>query len=105
MSIGPMGGLPASVAGLPTAQAKGSEVDRGPQELAAGQRQAYHAQKAADAANVGQTDGEDHETADRDADGRLAWMPADTARRKDDHAPPRSRDATGQSGNFLDLTG
>jgi hypothetical protein len=105
MSIGPTGGLPASIAGLPAAQAKGSEVDRGPQELAARQREAYYAQEADDAANVGETDGEDHETADRDADGRLAWTPSPEAGRKRDHLPPNSRDATGQSGNLLDLTG
>jgi hypothetical protein len=105
MSIGPMGGLPASVAGLPAAQAKGSERDRGPEELAAQQREAYYAKSADDAANVGETDGENHETADRDADGRLAWEPAPDGRRKEHRLPPQSRDASGQSGNVLDLTG
>jgi hypothetical protein len=105
MSIGPMAGLPASIAGLSAAQAKGSEVDRGPQELAARQREAYYAQKADDAANVGQTDGEDHETADRDADGRLAWTPPPDAGRKGEQPLPNSRDASGQSGNLLDVSG
>lgn len=105
MSIGPMSGLPASVAGLPATQAKGSEADRGPQELAVRQREAYYAQTADEAASVGPTDGQDHETADRDADGRPGWTSSSETSCKRNPLPPNSRDPTGQRGSLLDLTG
>ena len=73
MSVGPLGGLAASAAGSPLAQSHGSEVDRSRQDAAAQQRKVLSDQKAEDAAGIGQTDGEDHETADRDAVGRRIW--------------------------------
>ena len=63
----------AGAAGSPLAQTKGSEVERAEQELGARQRQVYHGRKAEAAAGVGEPDGEDHEAAERDADGRRAW--------------------------------
>ena len=105
MSIGPMGGTPASAAGLPLAQTKGGEVDRVQQGLAAYKRQAYYADRAAVAAGVGETDGENHETADRDADGRLLWELGEEARPMENVAPQKGKDAKGESGNLLDLTG
>jgi hypothetical protein len=105
MSIGPMGGTPANAAGVPLAQTKGSEIDRAQQEVAARQRQSYYSEKADAAAGVGETDGEDHETAERDADGRLLWEPPDESTPAEKHVPPKSKDPTGQSGSFLDLTG
>ena len=105
MSIGPMGGTPASAAGLPLAQTTGGESDRIQQDLAAHKRQLYYAQRADVAAGVGETDGENHETADRDADGRLLWESAAEARGKEHVAPPRGKDAKGESGSLLDLTG
>jgi hypothetical protein len=105
MSIGPMGGIPAGAAGLPLAQSKGVEVDLAQQNLAAQQRQVYYSHRADVAAGIGETDGEDHETADRDADGRLSWTPAAETERKTKSVSPKSRDPLGQSGNLLDVTG
>jgi hypothetical protein len=105
MSVGPMGALPASIAGLPTVQAREGNADRVAQELAARQRQSYYEGKADVAAGVGETDGENHETADRDADGRMEWEPPPAVRQHGPHVTPNSKDATGQSGTLLDLTG
>ena len=57
------------------------------------------------------TDGEDHEAAERDADGRRIWE--DTRRKQGEDSPgtpaepetPRGKDTTGQSGTLLDLSG
>ena len=112
MSMGPLGGIPASVAGSPLAQTAGSEVERAKQETAAQQRRVDANQKAENAAGIGEADGEDHETAERDADGRRLWEgpPQPPTGEEPEPGRPgpqerRSRDATGQSGNLLDLTG
>ena len=112
MSVGPMGGVAGSVAGSPLAQTKGSEPERAQQDAVAQQRRAESDQKADSAAGIGETDGEDHETAVRDADGRRPWEPPPEAKNaeqtEDQSAPPaqpQSKDATGQSGNLLDLSG
>ncbi len=108
MSVGPLGGLAASAAGSPLAQTKGSEVERAQQDAGAQERQIQSEVKAESAAGIGETDGEDHETAERDADGRRPWerMPH---RAKDEATakaePPRSKDLTGESGTQLDLSG
>jgi len=110
MSVGPMAGIPGSVAGSPLAQTSGSETERAQHDVGAQQRRIQSDQKAESAAGIGETDGEDHETADRDADGRRPWEappgpetppPAD----QDASAPPRPQDPSGESGNLLDLTG
>ncbi len=104
MSIGPLI-TPASAAGVPLARTKGTEVDRAAVEVGAQQRAVYHGEEAEAAASVGEPDGEHHETAERDADGRLPWDQPD-AKKNDTTAVQRpSKDPTGQSGNFLDLTG
>jgi hypothetical protein len=101
MSVGPL----TSAAGLPLAQIKGGEVDRSHHDIGAQHRHVYHAQKAEAAAGIGQPDGEDHETADRDADGRLPWEPTEQEA-ADEAIPPRqTKDATGQSGGLLDVSG
>jgi hypothetical protein len=108
MSVGPLS-FAGSAAATPLAQSKGSDVDRAEQETAAQQREFQHELKAEQAAGIGQTDGEEHETEDRDADGRRLWeLPAkkpavteETAKAEELH----SRDVTGQCGNQLDLTG
>lgn len=112
MSVGPMGGVAGSVAGSPLAQTKGSEPERAQQDAVAQQRRVESDQKADSAAGIGETDGEDHETAERDADGRRPWEPPpeakDPEQTEDQSAPPaqpQSKDATGQSGNLLDLSG
>ena len=103
MSIGPLGAT-GGAAGSPLAQAKGAELEQA--RLGAQRRQVYHDEKAKAAAGVGQPDGEDHETDQRDADGRRP--PEDQPHAEQRHATPTTRpskDPSGQSGNLLDLTG
>ena len=112
MSIGPMGGIAGSVAGSPLAQIKGSDTERAQQDSVAQQRRVDSDSKAEAASGIGETDGDDHETAERDADGRSSWE----AKAKAEEDPlklgeescseePQSKDASGQSGNLLDLSG
>ena len=125
MSIGPAGfysiiaatSPQASASGVPLAQSQGSDADRTAQEVAEQKRAAEARLKAESAEGVGQTDGEEHESNERDADGRRLWEKP--VRASDDPeaeepespdtiaAPPphASRDATGQSGSQLDLMG
>lgn len=107
MSIGPTNPVVAGLAGTPLAQTKGSDVDRNQQAAGSQQTRSFSAQKAESAAGIGETDGQDHEAAERDADGRLPWRspkhpspdtPADAR-----SAP--SKDASGESGSLLDLSG
>jgi hypothetical protein len=111
MSMGPVGGVAGSVAGSPLAQTKGSEPERSQQDSVAQQRHIQSAEKAEAAAGIGETDGEDHETAERDADGRRLWEPPPepTDEQADESSDPaeqrQSKDATGESGNLLDLSG
>jgi hypothetical protein len=109
MSIGSLPSIVASAAGTALAQSK-AEVERTNVEVGAQQRQVRNEQKAESAAGIGETDGQDHETAERDADGRRLWeAPADRKRKSEaDAVAPtavQSRDATGQAGNLLDLSG
>lgn len=110
MSIGPSAGLAGSVAGTPLAKASSSESDRVRQEVTAQQRQTVSEKKAESAAGIGETDGENHETEDRDADGRKLWeeTPEGSGHSSSDgqdQTPPRVKDVSGQSGNLLDLSG
>jgi hypothetical protein len=105
MSIG-FGGVAGSAAGSQLAQTSGTDVDRTSQEVAGAVRKADYQLKAEAAAGIGETDGEDHESEDRDADGRRPWtkfIQEPPEEEKDDQ--PKSKDATGQSGNLLDLSG
>jgi hypothetical protein len=108
MSIGPLGGVNVSAAGAPLAQTKSSDVERTSQDVGAQNRNTVYERKAEAAAGIGETDGEDHQTNERDADGRRLWeLPPDkqknTAEDATDHL--QSRDVSGESGNLLDLTG
>jgi hypothetical protein len=108
-----------SVAGAPLAQTKGPEVERAQQASAASEHQVQGQQKAETAAGIGQADGDDHQTGERDADGRLPWNlrrrgraghPAVPAQRvggspAEPESPPSSKDPSGQSGSLLDLAG
>lgn len=112
MSIGPLGGIAGSAAGSPLAQTKSSDVERAQQEDNVQQRQIRSEKKAESASGIGEADGEDHETAERDADGRRLWEepvqgagPSDSDTPADENDDRRSKDATGQRGNLLDLTG
>jgi hypothetical protein len=99
-------GIAASTAGTPLAQTKGAAVERAQEAVGAERRQVYHERKAAAAADVGEPDGEDHETTDRDADGRRPWDEPPEGRVQPAASDPRqSKDASQQSGNLLDLTG
>jgi hypothetical protein len=112
MSVGPMGFF-GSIAATPLSQSRGSDVDRAGQESAGQAAQAANETKAEDAAGIGAADGEEHGTAERDADGRRIWEKP--AGKKRAAAPaidvaevlptPLSKDASGESGNQLDLTG
>lgn len=116
MSVGPMGFF-GSIAATPLSQSKGSDVDRAAQESNGQSGQASNAAKAESAAGIGATDGEEHGAAERDADGRRIWekspgkkkptadLPAAPPADPDGTPPPLSKDATGESGNQLDLTG
>jgi hypothetical protein len=104
-------GIVASVAGSPVAQTTGAEVDRARHERTNQQRQVESLDKAEAAAGIGQTE-EEHQSEDRDADGRRLWEETarkakpDDADHESDASPLRqSRDPTGQSGGQLDLTG
>jgi len=109
MSIGPLSSIAGSVAGTSLAQTRGSEIDRAQQENGARELLARSEEKAELAAGVGQADGENHQTAERDADGRRLW---EFSRRKieedadnDESRRQRSKDPTGESGGLLDLSG
>ncbi|HOM16966.1 MAG TPA: hypothetical protein PK777_11415 [Thermoguttaceae bacterium] len=109
MQLGPLGNIAAGAAGAPLAQTKGAELDRTHQESASHQRRVQTEQQAADAAGIGQTDGQDHQTDERDADGRLPWeIPNRPAQNpQEESSPPAGRtpDPNGQIGAQLDLLG
>jgi hypothetical protein len=111
MSVGPLGGWAGSVAGTPLAQTKGSEVERTQQDAAAQQHRVKNDVRAENAAGIGEADGENHQSAERDADGRRSWEasppPAKPKSPDPEEGPPepQSKDAAGQSGTLLDLSG
>jgi hypothetical protein len=84
-------------------------MERALQEASNQQRQVKGETRAESAAGIGETDGENHETNDRDADGRSPWkLPArggNSPSESDPSRTPTSKDATGQSGTQLDLSG
>ena len=92
-----------------TAQSqRAAEADKSPQAAAEQARSADASERAELAAGIGQT-AEDSEASDRDADGRRLWEqgPAKkTPQEKsaESQASP-GKDATGQSGSQLDLSG
>jgi len=109
MSIGSLSGIAGSVAGTSLAQTRGSEIDRAQQESSARELRTRSEQKAEMAAGIGQADGDNHQTAERDADGRRLWeFPQRHGEQDAGHEEPRhshGQDPTGQSGNLLDLSG
>ena len=112
MSVGPMGFF-GSIAATPLSQSKGSDVDRAAQETNGQSGQTSNALKAENAAGIGATDGEEHGAAERDADGRRIWEKSPGKKKPvaglsadlDAMPMPHSKDASGASGNQLDLTG
>ncbi|MFO7902635.1 MAG: hypothetical protein ACQESR_08265 [Planctomycetota bacterium] len=106
MSVGPMG-MAGSAAGSPLAQGRGSEVNRGQQETAEQSRQTQAAEKAEEAAGIGQTE-QDEEASDRDADGRRLWEHLPEGQDDEEEQSEErhlGRDPTGQVGGHLDLDG
>jgi len=101
--------ITTGAAGAPIVQ-KDAAVQGVRNEIDAARRGAVYAQRAAAAAGVGEPDGENHETAERDADGRRPWgeppeTSADGKRTADPTDPRGAKDPSGQSGNLLDLSG
>ncbi len=72
MSIGSLGfgGIGAAT---PLAQSSGSDIDRAQHESSVQQGQVQGEVKAEQAEGIGKPDGDEHETEDRDADGRRLW--------------------------------
>ena len=111
MSVGPLGFV-SFIAGTPLAATKGSEVERSVNAASDKERQVQSDKKASDAAGVGSTDGQDHQTEERDADGRRMWElppsteePTEEGTESSSPAPRASKDASRESGNQLDLSG
>lgn len=107
MSVGPTSPIAAGFAGTPLAQTRGSESDRVQHEVGGQQLRTFSAEKAEAAAGIGETDGEDHQTAERDADGRRPWQFRQTAPKNTDESrsAPKAKDISGESGSLLDLSG
>lgn len=110
MSMGPLSGLVGSAAGAPLSQTAGSESERLQKGILSQDRKADADQKAELASGIGQT-AEDQESSERDADGRRLWEGSAKAGKAThsadaaDATARQSKDATGQSGTKLDLTG
>ena len=86
MSMGPLG-----AAGSPYAQRHGPDADRNIQETKDQRRRVQTDEKAELASGVGQTDGEDQFTSERDADGRRPW---EAPRQRDDDSDAGAPDDT-----------
>ncbi|MGO9110985.1 MAG: hypothetical protein ACLP9L_17320 [Thermoguttaceae bacterium] len=109
MSVGPLSSIAGSVAGTSLAQTRGSDIDRAQQESTARELRAFSEQKAETAAGIGEADGDNHQTAERDADGRRLWEFPQRQGEQDAGSEgarrPESQDPTGQRGSMLDLSG
>jgi hypothetical protein len=110
MSMLPLGGIAVSAAGAPLSQTAGGETERVQKDALTQHRHIDSNQKAEQAAGIGQTQ-QDQESSERDADGRRPWEAMAQAVDQEYSDEPstllvrQSRDATGQSGTQLDLTG
>ena len=99
-----------SVAGTPMSQAKGTDTDKNAQDTVDQSRESKTAEKAEQAAGVGQTE-QDEQASERDADGRRLWEDTgdgSTTENTQEDSPQGSalsKDPTGQSGTQLDLSG
>jgi len=110
MSIDPSAGIRSSLASSTLAQTLGPEVTRSQQALNTQQRRDQSDTKATKAAGVGEADGEDHRTADRDADGRRLWKKSSSAENHTEDVPQKpeqqnARNFRGACGNIIDLSG
>ena len=111
MSVGPMG-MAGSAAGSHLAQKHGSDVNRVQHETSDQGRELRAAEKAENAAGVGQTE-QDEEASDRDADGRRLWERTEGSSQDEgiqahvaaSDSAPRGKDASGERGRHVDLSG
>ena len=109
MSMVPLGSLIGSAAGAPLSQTKGSDTERAQKDSLQQSRHADSAQQAEQAGGIGEME-QDQETSERDADGRRLWeRPIDGKKQAAGDSGVglgrQSKDASGQAGNQLDLTG
>jgi membrane protein involved in colicin uptake len=111
MSVGPMVSVAASLAGSSLGQSRGSDVERAQQDSVQLERRVAGELKAEQAAGIGVTD-QEHEASDRDADGRRLWEGAAKSKAEKEKEQEqaaaldrKSRDATGECGTQLDLSG
>jgi hypothetical protein len=74
MSVGSITGVAASAAGAPLAQTTGTELERASHDALVHARRVDFDRQAQSAAGIAETDGNDLETGDRDADGRMPWQ-------------------------------
>ena len=106
MNIGATTGALTSAAGAPLSQSAGAEAERTQRDSAVQQRLADGQEKSEKASGIGQMD-EDQQASERDADGRRLWE--DTKKKtqtaEEAEATRQAKDASGLSGNSLDLTG
>ena len=108
MNIGATTGALTSAAGAPLSQTAGAEAERTQKDASVQQRIADAQAKSEKASGIGQAE-QDSEASERDADGRRLWE--DTGKKKDltvveeAESQRQAKDASGMSGNSLDLTG
>jgi hypothetical protein len=106
MNIGATTAALTSAAGAPLSQSAGAEAERTQRDSAVQQRLADGQEKSEKASGIGQMD-EDQQASERDADGRRLWE--DTKKKTeagdDGETARQAKDASGLSGNSLDLTG
>jgi hypothetical protein len=106
-SLGIVGGLAST-----TAPQRAAETERAERQSGDQSRTTETAERAENAAGIGQTE-EDSQTSERDADGRRLWEKPARPKKPDPSATPAptdaafhlSKDPTGSCGNQLDLLG
>jgi hypothetical protein len=109
MSVGSLGFF-GSIAATPAAQ-RGADAERSQQDTVRQQGDAKSDLQAEKAGGIGETDGDEHDTNERDADGRRPWEIGPRGEKTEPgeqtEPPPvrQSKDATGTTGGQLDLTG
>jgi len=106
MSVGPLGPIISAIAGTPLAQGK-NETDANQGVRESQERRVAADRQAEAAAGIGETDGENHETEERDADGRRPWELPPVSGKTDETEDPTKKpaDPHGELGRLIDLTG
>lgn len=102
MSMGPLGGILGSAAGSPLSQTKGATTERAARDSAVKETADQLDLQAEKSAGIGQTE-QEHESSDRDADGRRAWEWCEHERAEEEEAPPNEAPAGLDSEGHLDL--